>query len=136
PGGFGPPFYAALKSNDEPAWESGINLYNECIADPSSPDPEIKFAWEDSTNTQLKSVGLTQLSEVFVIVVIGYSFPYFNREIDKLIFKQLNNVDRIYLQYPKDTHASIESRLKSLFRLDIDIINVPKSNLFFIPDDF
>ena len=136
PGTFGDPFLAAIHSNDKPAWEAGVNLYNECITDPSSPDPEIKFAWEDSTNTQLKNVGLTQLSEVFVIVVIGYSFPYFNREIDKLIFKQLNHLQRIYLQYPKDVHASIKSRLKNFFRSKIEIIDVTSTDLFYIPDNF
>ena len=33
-----------------------------------------------------------------VIVIIGYSFPYFNREIDKLLFKDLGGIDKIYIQ--------------------------------------
>lgn len=133
---FGDPFYAAIHSNDKPAWEAGINLYNECIAEPSSPDPEIKFAWEDSTNDRLKNVGLSQLSEVSEMVVIGYSFPYFNKEIDQLIFKQFDHLDRIYLQYPKDVHESIKIRLKSFFHRDIEITDITSTDLFHIPDNF
>lgn len=136
PSTIGDPFHAAIHPNDEPAWEEGINLYNECMADPSSPDPEIKFAWEDSTNARLKSMGLSQLSEVSEMVVIGYSFPYFNREIDRLIFKQFDHLNRIYLQYPKDVHASIKTRIKSFFHRDIEIVDIEKTDMFHIPDDF
>jgi len=107
PGHIGDSFRAVLDTTNIPAWGAGINLYKEYMTEPSAPEPEIDFAWEDPTHNRLKNVGLNLLSDVSDIVVIGYSFPYFNREIDDLIFKQFYHVRRIYLQYPDGAHASI-----------------------------
>lgn len=97
PGRIGKPFKAILNTSKNPAWRVGINLYNEYMTKPSSPDPEINFAWEDPTHNKLKNVGINQLSEVTDLVVIGYSFPYFNREIDAFIFNKFGNLFRVYL---------------------------------------
>ena len=130
-------FSATLNTAIIPAWEAGIKLYNEHIAKSSSPEPKINFAWEDLTHTKLKKVGSELLSDITSIVVIGYSFPYFNREIDNHILEQCSNVSRIYLQCPEGTHASIEERInKNLLPHDIEIIRVTNTDLFFIPDDF
>ena len=136
PGHVGDSFRAIMTMKNMPAWEAGINLYKEYMTEPSSPEPEINFAWEDLTHTKLSNAGLSQLSDVTDIVVIGYSFPYFNREIDDLIFKQFGQIKRIYLQYPEGVHASIEDRLKNLLPLHEEIIRVDSTDLFCIPDDF
>ena len=135
PGHIGKSYCAVWNTVNQAAWEEGISLYKEYL-EPSSPESEISFAWENPTHNQLKNVGLKLLSGVSVIVVIGYSFPYFNREIDNLFFKQLNNVHRIYLQYPEGVHASIEERLKGLLSHNVEIIRVTGTDLFYIPDDF
>lgn len=133
PGLIGDSFRAVWNTTNKPAWEEGIKLYNESLSSVS----EISFAWEDRTNTIFKRKDLTLLSDVSDIVVIGYSFPYFNREIDKLIFQHLSlTIRRIYLQYPKGVHASIEERLKVFLDSNIDIIQVDGTDLFYIPDNF
>jgi len=136
PGHIGNAFQTILNSTNNPAWEAGINLYNEYMAEPSSPEPEINFAWEDPTHNKLKNAGLNILSDVTDIVIIGYSFPYFNREIDDLIFKQFSHIDRIYLQYPEGVHATVEDRIKTLLPLNEEIIRITSTDLFYIPDDF
>lgn len=136
PGHIGNSFRAILNSTNKPAWRDGLNLYKEYMTEPSSPDPEINFAWEDPTHNKLKNVGVTLLSEVTDLVVIGYSFPYFNREIDDIIFKQFHNLFRVYLQFPDGVHASIEERIKKLLLEEINIIRVASTDLFYIPDDF
>ena len=35
-----------------------------------------------------------------ILVVIGYSFPFFNREIDKIIFSEMPTIKKIYFQDP------------------------------------
>ena len=136
PGRIGNSFRAILNSTNKPAWEAGINLYKEYMAEPSSPEPEIHFAWEDPTQNKLKNVGRKLLPEVTDLVVIGYSFPYFNREIDDIIFKQFDNLFRVYLQFPDGIHASIEERIKKLLIKEVNVIRVTSTDLFFIPDDF
>jgi hypothetical protein len=135
PGHIGDSFRAIMTMNNTPAWEAGINLYKEYMTEPSAPAPEINFAWEDLTHNKLKNAGLSQLSDVTDIVVIGYSFPYFNREIDDLIFKQFSHINRIYLQYPEGVHASIEERIKKILPLHEEIIRISSTDLFYIPDD-
>ena len=136
PGHVGDSFRAVLDTTNIPAWEAGINLYKEYMAESSAPEPEINFAWEDPTQNRLKNVGVHLLSSVTDLVVIGYSFPYFNREIDEIIFKQFHNLFRVYLQFPDGVHASIEERIKKLLLEDINIIRVASTDLFYIPDVF
>lgn len=136
PGHVGDSFRAILNTANKPAWEAGINLYKDYMSGTSSPSPEINFAWEDTTHTKLNNVGLKLLQDVTDIVVIGYSFPYFNREIDDLIFKQFGRLNRIYLQFPDGVHATIEERVRNLLPPDVEVVRVPSIDLFYIPDDF
>jgi hypothetical protein len=121
---------------DTPAWETGIKLFWSYLRDPPANE-HLRFAWEEATGTGALRTGL-RLHEVTSIVVIGYSFPYFNREIDHLIFSELAEADlkRVYLQYPKGSHASIEERLGTLLPKDnAKIIRVTGTEMFYIPDD-
>lgn len=57
----------------------------------------ISFAWE--TNVQAIKTTLTDfLAKTEVLAVIGYSFPFFNREIDIELFKLMKNLQKIYIQ--------------------------------------
>lgn len=135
PGHAGACFRAVWKANINEAWEAGISLYNEYFSDPSAPEPDIKFAWEDATHNRLKNT-FKNLPKVLTIVVIGYSFPYFNRQIDDLIFKQFYSVDRVYLQFPEGKHAAAEERVKNLLPPDTEIVRVMSTDLFYVPDEF
>jgi hypothetical protein len=107
--------------------------------DDTSLEPGIHFAWEDPTRKRLDDDGsnlLSQISEASDIVVIGYSFPYFNREIDDSIFKHFFHVNRVYLQYPEGVHASIKERVQKILPPHEEIILVTGTDLFYIPDDF
>src|SRR5262249_29056745 len=63
---------------------------------------QIHFAWEKIGyhETLLKHVR-SMIAGTTILVVVGYSFPFFNREIDKLIFEQLKDgglFRKIYFQ--------------------------------------
>jgi len=138
-GHLGQAFQAVLNSKSDMIWEAGITLYEECMHDPSSPEPDIRFAWEEPTQNRLTNSQLN-LGEIPAVVIIGYSFPYFNREIDHVLFGQLSDsqVRRIYLQYPDGAHSSVEARLRSLLRRkEIDVVHIPSSDTdpFYIPDE-
>jgi hypothetical protein len=83
--------------------------------------PLFSFAWEE--HSQLHSVHpkkellLEAAKEVMaqtkILVVVGYSFPNFNRSVDKKLFNELKGVERVYVQ---DTNADeIAELLKSTF---------------------
>jgi hypothetical protein len=98
----------------------------------------IHFAWEASNyhSTLMDHVKKT-IDDTNIVVVIGYSFPFFNREIDKQIFNHLksqNIIRKIYFQDP----LLNGQQLKSQFELpdDFEIVHVQKVNDFHIPFEY
>jgi len=134
PGHIGGAFRDFLNSKNSPTWETGVQLYSEYVK--SSNVPDINFAWEDQTQTKLKNRLSAILADVTDIVVIGYSFPYFNREVDDLIFSQLSHLNNIYLQMPDKAQTSITDRIEKLLPPHDKIVPITSTDLFFIPDDF
>lgn len=136
PGHLGRAFKSTMRTDTSASsWNAGIKLFDEYLSDSSSSEPDIRFAWEDST-ASLLSNRLNLPNEINSVIIIGYSFPYFNREIDNRIFKQFYSVEKIYLQYPEGVHASIEERLTGLIPPNAQIIHRKDIETFFIPDDF
>jgi len=68
----------------------------------------ISYAWEQKRESNLDypyANDRIQYAKALargadVLVVIGYSFPFFNREVDKLIFKEMPTLKKIYFQDP------------------------------------
>ncbi len=118
------------------AWETGIELYRGYMDNATRFDPDIRFAWEDQTEKVFSSTRL-HIQGLSTVVIIGYSFPYFNREIDAAIFATLSDSDmqRIYLQYPEGAHASVEERIKTLLLKEFELVRVTATDYFYIPDD-
>lgn len=56
----------------------------------------IKFAWEQ-TEEYFRDVR-NALKDTEILVVIGYSFPAFNRGIDKLLIGNMQKLKKVYLQ--------------------------------------
>jgi len=99
----------------------------------------ISFAWEkDSTGTAVAhfvservEVARAVARATDILVVVGYSFPFFNRMIDNLIFAEMPNVKKIYFQ---DPHLD-GNYLKGQFSLRNDVIieNVRNVSNYFVP---
>lgn len=102
------------------------------------------FAWESDKDYKQKYKGYSTnidqakiiAQETDILVIIGYSFPVFNREIDSLLMNQMTNVQKVYVQdvYPEKIKSTIENAFQSfqvpfskLFQLESNI------NQFVIP---
>jgi hypothetical protein len=82
------------------------------------------FSWEDSSEfstylfdgyNEVKSAATQVMSETEILVVIGYSFPYFNRQMDKKLFSNCPALKKVYIQ---DQNAiAIAQLVKSSFEL-------------------
>lgn len=104
----------------------------------------IKFAWEQQINKLMEFDNPTSLLDTIqrteVLVIIGYSFPTFNRETDKAILDNLELIQKIYLQVPSiETFEEIQTKIKSLGgeRLrHIEIEYIKAGNEFFVPFEF
>lgn len=63
----------------------------------------LSFAWESyNSNYQINIIEHTKsmTEDTDIIIVIGYSFPYFNREIDRDIIGNMTNLKKVYFQAP------------------------------------
>lgn len=82
----------------------------------------LSFAWEkvdasenisvDNLNIQ-KALDIASATEI--LVVIGYSFPIFNRIIDKAIIEKMNNIKKVYIQ--DSNPEKIESTIRNGFNI-------------------
>lgn len=95
----------------------------------------LNFAWEgnDISNKAIAEAEMIA-ARTDILVVIGYTFPVFNREIDKGIFAKLNANSnlKIYFQDPNKDGKF----LKSQFGLNIDaekIISIKSVGNYYIP---
>lgn len=82
-----------------------IEYYGHLNADTSEMGfqfcSHLSFAWETSDKQKQLMEAIKQTTmDTESIVVIGYSFPYFNREIDRAIFASMPNLKTVYIQDP------------------------------------
>ena len=92
---------------------------------------------ENNHNNRQNFIGkvANDISNTEILVVIGYSFPLFNRMIDKRVFEN-SSINKIYIQDPNA--ESIIKMLKVVFkelklRNDIEFEPVPAGNTFYFP---
>jgi len=94
----------------------------------------LSFAWEASPNNENMMHSLTETTrDTEQVVVIGYSFPFFNRESDRGIFKGMSNLNKIYVQ-DINPDAVIQS-LRAVLPAErkIDIVPIKNCEQFFLP---
>jgi hypothetical protein len=62
----------------------------------------LSFAWEHQTNNEFYNHLKQTVFDTEVLVVIGYSFPFFNRDIDKMVFNDFmgDKLRKVYFQAP------------------------------------
>ncbi|MBQ0088225.1 MAG: hypothetical protein KBT27_02695 [Prevotellaceae bacterium] len=82
-----------------------ILYYGNLVADTSSLGyqfaSKLSFAWEPSSQDEnmMNAINSTTV-DTETVVIIGYSFPFCNREIDRRIFASMQNLKTIYIQDP------------------------------------
>ncbi|WP_422080107.1 hypothetical protein [Ulvibacterium sp.] len=101
------------------------------------PNPDytecIKYAWEADSNSieMAKKV----MSETDILIIIGYSFPSFNRRLDSILinaFEETGYHDIIY----QDPFANIDI-IESLFSNSADVkLEKLNTKQFYIPHEF
>lgn len=111
-------FYAAIIDN--PRLKSGFS-----------------FAWEkDDANPSIIEMAVESSKDTEILIVIGYSFPFFNRDVDRQIIGSMKNLRKVYFQAP-DAENLVE-RFQAI-RDDIDPkFLIPKfdTEQFFLPNEF
>lgn len=94
------------------------------------------FAWErENPEKSIVEMAIEASKDCIALVVIGYSFPFFNRDIDRKIIGGMKNLKRVYFQAP-DAEILIE-RFKAI-KDDVENIElIPKYDLeqFVLPNE-
>jgi hypothetical protein len=92
----------------------------------------LSFAWEKQ-DEDIIDFAVTETKDTEVLVFIGYSMPYFNREIDRKIIRNMQNLKKVYFQSPES--ESLKDRFKTV-RNDIEeLISVNDLKQFYLPGE-
>lgn len=97
--------------------------------------PYLNFAWEKDKNTISEAAvefAKKIMSETEIVVIIGYSFPNFNRTVDREVFKAgAKNIKKIYYQAPDAD--KLMDRLKQVHPFNAKFDSISDVGQFFIP---
>jgi len=97
----------------------------------------MRFSWEDSKNS-IAAINLAKakIEKSEVIVVIGYSFPYFNRKTDREIFSKIIHRPevKVYLQCAKYDIDSVLNRFAGILPNHV-IQPYSETDQFLIPNE-
>lgn len=95
----------------------------------------LSFAWEESPNKDKMMNSMAQcLEDTESVVVIGYSFPFFNRELDRQIFNMMPNLQTVYIQDPNP--EAVEMPLRAVLPdMNVDVEFIRNCSQFFLPKE-
>ncbi len=99
----------------------------------------LSFAWDTDEKTEQFFQNVEkQMRSVKTLVIIGYSFPYVNRSIDRKIIQNMYNLQRVYIQdiEPDSIYENFVATLSDERKMNT-ITYVPRHNLkqFVIPNE-
>ena len=131
-----------LKTTEKttPAVLQLIHFYDDSKSDTSDlgyqMSNHLSFAWETTENhdNMIESLSKTTL-DTEQVVVIGYSFPFFNRQTDREIIGSMTNLKKIYVQ---DMNADdVEQSLLAVLPegKHIKIEKIYKCSQFYLPKE-
>ena len=110
--------------------------YDSVSSSNISFDNHINYAWEQTELAKQKREYAKKIfTESDVIVIIGYSFPPFNRQVDQMLFDELKGREtKVYYQ---DPNAS-EDLIRNFINTNMCEIIAIKDRLdqFFVPYEF
>lgn len=116
-----------------------LNKYDECIqVGRCDGRLRLNFAWEEAYSKDLLDNVMPKLvQEATALVVIGYSFPYFNRKIDRLIFENMPHLKKIYIQdiYPERIQQYLTPVIPADKLAGIIIVPLDDIEQFYLPPE-
>lgn len=114
-----------------------LRAFDSYYHNPDQFQPLLNFSWEENIYSRTfipNALNLTMGTEC--LVVIGYSFPFFNRDIDRSIVRAMNRLQHVYIQAPKDALDSIRTRFSSIRdEQDLEVTLVAETDQFYLPKE-
>ncbi|MGJ4734897.1 hypothetical protein [Leptospira levettii] len=131
-------FHSLLKNFNLQSREDAYNLFIKIFSFLNQPPNHIfsglRFAFERPFDFyDPVSICEKFLTSTEFLVIIGYSFPDFNREFDSRLIKSMKNLNKVYVQ----DFANVYNRIKEIFEFESDlkpeIVNIKELNEFYSP---
>ena len=131
--------YSDNKKIDETLLKNILNRYAECVyVGRCDGRLRLNFAWEEAYSKDLLEIVIPQLvKDATTLVVIGYSFPFFNRKIDKAIIVEMSHLKNIYIQdkYPNRIQQNITPVIPEDKLAGIKIVLLDDVEQFYLPPE-
>ena len=136
------------KENNDPIVEQEIKI--KCLGNYSNTidaintkgheigklEPAILFAWEERPlSEKVRSLAIRAIQNTEYLIIIGYSFPTFNRSIDKEILSSINP-RKIYIQDIESGVLGVEQRLSSILGPGATIEGITNVDEFYVPYEY
>ncbi len=96
----------------------------------------LSYSWERDKSFMSKIA--ERVRETTSLIIIGYSFPYVNRDVDREILQKMTSLRKIYIQNPNasEIKESIEATLSPMQTKNIEFVFKDKNlSQFFIPPE-
>lgn len=122
-------------------------LSNTLSPGSSEYETSLRFAWiENEISKKAIKAASSILSQSDLVVVIGYSFPYFNRKVDRAIFQNVDVINesgyrnksgrtKVHIQSPDDSINDVVNAFRSI-KPHADVGIYTGKNQFLIPNEF
>ncbi len=112
-----------------------MEMLLKALLEPRDSGNVLSFGWEDTNLVrEARDIAKEKIKEASTLVIIGYSFPDFNREIDRELFED-KKFEQVYLQDPKA--ADIKQKLDGVNQWMRDSTQVEtQTDSFIIPRQY
>ncbi|MEW5800396.1 MAG: hypothetical protein AB1728_15480, partial [Bacteroidota bacterium] len=127
-----------VNPTDDIAMNSGkfmnlIPLIYDRAVNQKSLLPTLQFAWEKSSLSQKTiETAKADIAKTEILVVIGYSFPFFNREVDKQLLASMKP-KKVYFQAPTQEVKNYPSRYLAVSGHKTEFIEIDDLSQFYLP---
>ncbi len=120
----------------EDVFDKILRFYITYISQPGLLVPELNFAWEGDNNARtLLTEAERACADTEQLIVIGYSCPYFNKEVDMQLLRSMKNLHSIIIQAGADGQA-IKERLSIYTSQVTEYKIIQDTGQFYIPLHF
>lgn len=113
-------------------------FFEDYYKKPTNSDeyPTIYYAWENNSYfDDVRRNAFLATKETDYLIIIGYSFPTFNREIDRKLLGNMSSLRKVFIQSKEESIDGVIQRFNSLCPKK-EIVPITNVEEFYIPFEF
>jgi hypothetical protein len=107
--------YQDYENQKREIWTNFLSFYYWSTFPSSEVTFALSFAWENERFiSSIRESALQKIKDTTHLVIVGYSFPTFNRKIDKEILSKMPDLKKVFIQTMKSSLDEINYRFQAL----------------------